>query len=126
MGCGWLLHRCFFDACTQQSPEVKCSCCPQPLFGPVGTDAQSVSLSQYISRPLLIEGYKFDLRCYVLVASCTPLRLFFYRDGFVRMATEKYESPSADNHSNMCLHLTNYSINKKSAKFVADTNAEGM
>ena len=51
-------------------------------------------------KPFLIEGLKFDLRIYALVTSCDPLRIFMYRDGLVRMAAEKYSTPSESN-----LHL---------------------
>lgn len=30
-----------------------------------------------------MDHYKFDLRVYVLVVSCDPLRLFLYNDGLV-------------------------------------------
>ena len=44
-----------------------------------------------------MEGYKFDLRIYILVTSCDPLRIFLYNDGLVRMGTEKYHAPSEAN-----------------------------
>uniref|UniRef100_A0A7S1HXC7 Tubulin--tyrosine ligase-like protein 9 n=1 Tax=Eutreptiella gymnastica TaxID=73025 RepID=A0A7S1HXC7_9EUGL len=88
-------------------------------------DFNQCVVQQYIDRPLLIDGFKFDLRCYVLVSSCCPLRVFFYRDGFVRMATEKYQPPTEDNVRDRCMHLTNYSINKNSAKFISDESADG-
>lgn len=33
----------------------------------------------YISRPLLLDGFKFDIRMYALVASCSPLRVYKVR-----------------------------------------------
>ena len=72
---------------------------------------------EYIRRPLLIDNKKFDLRLYVLVTSCKPLRIFLFRDGLVRLCTEDFIAPNSKNMSDRCMHLTNYSINKFSDKF---------
>ena len=72
---------------------------------------------QYIRNPLLIEKKKFDLRIYVLVTSCCPLRIYLFRDGLVRMCTEEYKHPNDKNIRQKCMHLTNYSINKRSDKY---------
>ncbi|XP_062597635.1 tubulin polyglutamylase TTLL7-like, partial [Saccostrea cucullata] len=69
-------------------------------------------VQEYIDKPLLLEGYKFDLRIYVLVTSCDPLRIFIFNDGLVRMSTDKYTNPSDGNLGNLFMHLTNYSVNK--------------
>lgn len=44
----------------------------------------NVVAQRYIKDPLLINDTKFDLRVYILVLSCDPLRVFFFRDGLVR------------------------------------------
>ena len=46
-----------------------------------------------------------------------PLKLYIYDDGLVRFATEPY-SNDMKNLSNNFIHLTNYTINKDSLKFV--------
>lgn len=46
---------------------------------------------------MLLDNYKFDLRVYVLVTSCDPLRIFVYEDGLVRLATTKYTDPTNNN-----------------------------
>ena len=71
-------------------------------------------------KPYLIDGFKFDLRIYVLVYGCDPLRVFVFREGLARFATEKYESPFKGNMENMFMHLTNYAINKQSENFEAN------
>lgn len=69
----------------------------------------SVIIQRYISDPLLISGYKFDLRIYVCVKSFHPLTVYIHQEGLVRFATEKYNLSSL---RNLYAHLTNTSINK--------------
>ncbi|XP_078182927.1 tubulin polyglutamylase TTLL13 isoform X6 [Callithrix jacchus] len=75
---------------------------------------------QYISKPFLIDGFKFDMRTYVLITSCDPLRIFVYEEGLARFATTPYVKPSHNNLDNVCMHLTNYAINKHNENFVRD------
>lgn len=69
----------------------------------------AVVIQRYISSPLLISGYKFDLRIYVCVKSFHPLTVYVHQEGLVRFATEKYRLSSLHN---LYSHLTNTSINK--------------
>nr|XP_050863477.1 tubulin polyglutamylase TTLL13-like [Vespula vulgaris] len=74
----------------------------------------------YISRPYLIDGYKFDLRIYTLITSCDPLRIYVYNDGLARFATSRYKEPTGHNTSNVFMHLTNYAVNKHSRMYIVD------
>ncbi|XP_019735782.1 tubulin polyglutamylase TTLL7 isoform X5 [Hippocampus comes] len=81
-------------------------------------------VQEYLDKPFLMEGYKFDLRIYILVTSCDPLRIFLYNDGLVRMGTEKYHAPSEANLSQLYMHLTNYSVNKHNENFERDETVD--
>jgi tubulin polyglutamylase TTLL4 len=72
--------------------------------------------SKYVARPHLINGFKYDLRVYVLVSSFDPLRIYVYNDGLVRFATEQYSLDPNDMKKRF-IHLTNFSVNKKNENF---------
>jgi hypothetical protein len=74
-------------------------------FYSIGQDSV---VSEYITHPLCIDGFKFDLRVYVLVTSFAPLRAFVSREGLARFATESYSTAT----SNVYSHLTNATLNK--------------
>ena len=69
-------------------------------------------IQKYIRDPLLLDGYKFDLRLYVLVTSFSPLEAFIYGEGFARFSSMKYtlDDTTIANHF---MHLTNSSIQKQ-------------
>lgn len=83
----------------------------------------------YIAKPLLIEGLKFDLRLYVLVCgfvlpSGLQLRSFLFSDGLVRFCTLPYEAPTSGTMNQRRMHLTNYSINRRSCDFDSNEDAD--
>ncbi|XP_069463945.1 probable tubulin polyglutamylase TTLL2 [Ambystoma mexicanum] len=82
----------------------------------------TVIVQKYIANPLLISGYKFDLRIYVCVTSFSPLTVYVYQEGLVRFATEKFDLSSLDN---IYSHLTNTSINKFGASYSKDKGRVG-
>jgi len=75
-------------------------------------------IQRYLTHPCLMDGLKFDLRIYVLVSGVDPLRIFLYKEGLARLATEKYVGVNSENIDDMCMHLTNYAVNKYSENFV--------
>lgn len=81
---------------------------------------QRMICQTYIKRPLLFDGFKFDLRVYTLITSMDPLRVYVYNEGLVRCATQRYREPSELNLNQKFMHLTNYSINKNSLTYSRD------
>ncbi|BFG03602.1 tubulin polyglutamylase TTLL13P [Drosophila madeirensis] len=79
----------------------------------------------YIERPLLIDGFKFDLRVYTLITSVDPLRIFVYNEGLARFATHKYVAPTLGNSHNVYMHLTNYSLNRRNSNYNVGEGADG-
>ena len=79
-------------------------------------------MQEYLKDPLLIEGLKFDFRVYVLLYCVSPLKIYLYREGLARLATIKYQKPSKKNMTNLCMHLTNYAVNKKNPDFIFNSN----
>lgn len=77
----------------------------------------NIMVCKYIHNPMLIDGFKFDIRVYVAVTSYDPLIIYMFEEGLTRFATVKYER-NTRHLKNQMMHLTNYSINKKSHDYV--------
>uniref|UniRef100_A0AAR2JPC6 Tubulin--tyrosine ligase-like protein 5 n=1 Tax=Pygocentrus nattereri TaxID=42514 RepID=A0AAR2JPC6_PYGNA len=84
---------------------------------------ENILVSRYISSPLLIDDFKFDVRLYVLVTSYDPIIIYVYEEGLARFATVKYDH-AVKNIKNQFMHLTNYSVNKKSSDYVSCDDPE--
>ena len=56
-----------------------------PMDLPVKDNAgRGFLVQRYIDDPYLIRGHKFDLRVYILITGIDPLKLYIYKDGFIR------------------------------------------
>ena len=80
-------------------------------------------VQRYVARPYVLDELKFDMRIYVLVTSCSPLRVYIHEEGLARFATEHYHPPAPDNSSDIYMHLTNYAINRHNDKYSSDKSS---
>ncbi|MDI5890993.1 PqqD family peptide modification chaperone [Halomonas rhizosphaerae] len=65
-------------------------------------------VQEYLANPHTIRGHKYVLRLYVLITSLEPLRVYLYRQGFAKLASEPWDPEDADNPYSQ---LTNPDIN---------------
>lgn len=85
-------------------------------------------VQRYIDNPLLLDGFKFDLRIYVVVTGINEgqMHAFIADEGLARFCTEKYSKPSKHNLKKVLMHLTNYSLNKFSKNFQNEMDIENI
>ncbi|KAK3105402.1 hypothetical protein FSP39_024394 [Pinctada imbricata] len=69
-------------------------------------------VQRYIQNPLLLEGRKFDIRAYLLIASTSPF-LVLYHKGYIRLCCGKYKEDDTE----MSTHLTNQFVQKKDPNY---------
>lgn len=81
---------------------------------------ESILIQRYITNPYLIRRCKFDLRIYVLVTGVDPLKIYIYDEGLVRFAVNDF-SMNPDVIKDNRIHVTNFDVNKRSDKFIANT-----
>jgi hypothetical protein len=67
-------------------------------------------ISRYIMNPMLIRNKKFDMRAYVLVTGMDPLKIYFYKDGYVKIPVKDY---TLDHQfiKDGCIHITTSDTN---------------
>ncbi|XP_058575483.1 inactive polyglycylase TTLL10 isoform X2 [Neofelis nebulosa] len=74
---------------------------------------QARVVQRYIQNPLLLDGKKFDVRSYLLIACATPYMVFFGH-GYARLTLSLYDPHSSD----LSGHLTNQFMQKKSPLYM--------
>ncbi|KAM9241684.1 inactive polyglycylase TTLL10 [Dugong dugon] len=74
---------------------------------------QARIVQRYIGNPLLLDGKKFDVRSYLLIACAMPYMVFFGH-GYARLTLGLYNLHSND----LSGHLTNQFMQKKSPLYV--------
>jgi tubulin--tyrosine ligase-like protein 12 len=63
--------------------------------------------SQYLSRPALYKGRKFDLRYIIMVRSLQPLEMYVYRMFWIRAANKPFSLDHLDDYEkHFTVHFT--------------------
>ncbi len=73
-------------------------------------------VQEYMERPLLVNGRKFDIRCFVLLTHCRSkgLKAYFFNQAYVRTSCRKYNLENLDDRET---HLTNDAVQKHSKEY---------
>jgi len=74
--------------------------------------SEDTIIQRYVPNPMLLDGYKFDLRVYVLVTSFSPLEAFVYRRGYARLSSRPF-SLEASGLADRFIHLTNAAVQRQ-------------
>ena len=83
-------------------------------------------LTKYIEHPHLINNLKYDFRIYVLITGLSPLKIYLYKEGIIRFATEEY-SLDINKIDESFIYLTNSYENAKNEdkyKYAKDADTE--
>ena len=76
---------------------------------------RSVVLQQYLTRSLLINKRKFDIRCFMLVTSINGyMKAYFYKDGYLWTSSKEF---NLKNLGNKYIHLTNDAVQSKAEDY---------
>lgn len=77
---------------------------------------------------MLINGYKFDLRVYIIVYGTKDGEIVSYLadEGLARFCTQPYKKPTRDNFKNVFMHLTNYAVNKSADGFIDEAQVKDI
>jgi glutathione synthase/RimK-type ligase-like ATP-grasp enzyme len=81
--------------------------------------ASDFIVQRYIDNPYLMDNKKFDFRIYVVIKGIDPLEAYLCEEGLARFCTSNYRKPDTHNIKNIYMHLTNFSLNKNSEKFIS-------
>jgi len=66
-------------------------------------------VQKYIERPLLMNNYKFDIRQWFVVDGWNPLRIWMYKDAYLRFGAKKYSTTDMSRVRHVC----NYAVQVK-------------
>lgn len=80
----------------------------------VSQSSKTCIVQEYVSRPLLIQRRKFDIRAYAMLTSVNGrLQGYWYRQGYLRTSSRDFSLKSKSKY----IHLTNDAVQKKAEDY---------
>ena len=58
---------------------------------PYMISGKEIIVQRYLDKPLLLNGFKFDLRVYVCVFGLNPVQAFVFDEGLARFCTVSFK-----------------------------------
>jgi len=100
-----------------------------------GERQQEAIVQEYVERPMLLGGHKWDARLYALILrqpaessekgrNSKGLCCLLAQEGLVRVCVDPYEQPEPRNLHRSTMHLSNYSISRMSEKYVHNADVD--
>lgn len=80
---------------------------------------------KYLLKPLLLDGYKFTLRVYVVVTGYDPFRVYCFPQGLARICSQKYDT-SKESLRNVFAHIDSYDMNQSNESEFNKNVSEGL
>jgi len=74
------------------------------------TKIRNFLITRYIMNPLMIKNKKFDMRAYVLVTGMNPLKIYFYKDGYLKIPVKNF-TLDHEYINEGCVHITTSDTN---------------
>lgn len=71
-------------------------------------------ITKFFNNPHLIKGSKYDIRFHGLITGVKPMKLYLYKEGFVKISSVKY---NLSNFNDKFSFITNVGFQKKSRKY---------
>ena len=78
-------------------------------------------ITKYIMNPMLINKRKFDLRAFVLVTGFSPLKVYFYKDGYIRITMKEFNLDKK-NIKDQKMHITTTLLNNDEKNYIFEKN----
>lgn len=64
----------------------------------IDLNKEGTFVQEYVDKPLLVNGYRFDIGIYTVITSIDPLRIYIYNgEALLRFCTEKYHPFDPEN-----------------------------